>query len=177
MLILSNALLALPIVTLQDGQAVATIDSLIIGRSGLDIIAFWCTRKSKRDKILMARDIRYIARDCILINDLDDLTTPSDIVRLPAIIKDSYDPIGKRLVTQSGTKLGKIDNYTINLDSGVIQKLYAQPTLLKSWFGSSVIVDRNQIVDLQETAVIVKDATVDYAESSKANLISAKPKP
>jgi sporulation protein YlmC with PRC-barrel domain len=125
----------------------------------------------------MGRDIRFIARDCILINDLSDLTDPADIIRLPVIIKDSYDPIGKKMVTESGKRLGKIDNYTVNLDSGRVQKLYAQPILLQSWFGSSVIVDRNQIVDLSDTAVVVKDAAIGYSEPSNASLISAKPKP
>jgi hypothetical protein len=38
-------------------------------------------------------------------------------------------------------------------------------------------VDRNQIVDLSDTAVVVKDAAIGYSEPSNASLISAKPKP
>jgi sporulation protein YlmC with PRC-barrel domain len=168
MLVLANNLQTLPVVSLQDGRLLASVCGLMVEKSSLGVIAFRCKEKKENDLILMGRDVRFVARDCILVNNRDALSNPKDIVRLPTMEKMSYDPIGKQIVTVGGQKLGKVDNYTVDLNAGRIQKLYARPHILQSWLGSSIIIDRTQITELNDREIIVNDTTDYVAESVSA---------
>ena len=175
MLILANNIRSLPIVSMRDGQVLAVISDLIIERKNLAIVAFWCNQDKKAVRLLMGRDVRCVAKDCVLVDSPEALSDPKDIVRFPGLLKASYNPLNKQVVTTSGQKLGKVDDYAIDLDAGRIQKLYTKPNTLKSWLGPSVIIDRSQILDLTAFRIIVQD-TLDYvsnAASLKASTMSS----
>jgi len=175
MLVLANNLQSLPVVSLQDGRLLASVCGLLVEKSSLGVIAFRCKEKKENDLILMGRDVRFVARDCILVNNRESLSDPKDIVRLPAMERMGYNPIGKQIVTVGGQKLGKVDNFTVDLNAGRIQKLYANPHILRSWLGSSIIVDRSQITELNDREIVVNDTTDYVAESAsvKAPRISS----
>jgi sporulation protein YlmC with PRC-barrel domain len=130
--------------------------------------------ESTRDKaplLLMSRDIRQFAADCVIIDDEDELTNPEDIVRLKAMLEASYDPLSKSVVSDTGRKLGIVEDYTLNLETNRVQQLQVRQSLLKAWLGTSLMVDRSQIIDIAPRQIIVRDATV------KASAMQSEPIP
>lgn len=151
----------LPIISLQTSEAVALARTPIIDISYLEILAFHCLgAHSKNQLLLMTRDIRQMATDCIIIDSEDELADPSDIIRLQQLIQDNFSPLGKAVVSDIGRKLGTVDDYSINLESNRIQKLYVRGGLLRSWLGTNLIIDRTQIVDVTPQKITVREATI-----------------
>ena len=159
---LESSLNGQPIISLQTGQLVAHAGQPILDISTLEIVAFTCHIPRRRDPLLvMAADIRQYAVDCIIIDDEDQLTEPEDIVRLDVNPKDPYSPIQKLVVADTGRKLGRVEDYSVNLDTNRIQKLYIKPDIWHSWLSSRLVVDRTQIIDITPDRITVRDVTVE----------------
>lgn len=161
MYILATKLSGLPIISLQASDTVAWARRPIIDIANLEIIAFHCQTPNHRSLVLVARDIRQLAPDCIIIDNEDELAETDDIVRLRDLIKTAYTPINKTVISDTGRKLGVVEDYTINLETCRIQKLHIRQSILQAWLGSSLIVDRTQIIDLTPQSITVRDTTIE----------------
>src|SRR6478609_5519617 len=84
-----------PVVSLQTGQAVARIGQPVLDIASLEIKAFECEIDSSQTLLLLIADIRQFAGDCLIIDDEEQLTDPSDIIRLGETLRAHYSPIGK----------------------------------------------------------------------------------
>ncbi len=162
MYVLASSLHNLPIISLLNGQIVSTVQEPVVNPDNLEIVAVFCGSNTwrKRTSVIMARDIREIAREGLVIDSLDDIEDPSEIVRLKTVIDKQYKPVGASVMTQSGTKLGKVDDFAIDTLSYKIQKLYLKQSLLKNLLLNNLVVDRAQIIDVTPQTIIVKDAII-----------------
>ncbi len=157
---LSNSLLELPILSLQTGQSITQTSGVIIDSSSLTIVALTCGEtEGMTHPIILIRDIREFATDCILVNSDDDISESEDIVRLKTLLDKPFNLMNIRVATESGHRLGRVEDYTINTENFQIQKLYVHPALLKGVFGSSLIIDRDQISDVTPKLITVKETT------------------
>ena len=158
---LASQMDGLPIISLQTSEAVALLRSPIVDMARLEIVGFHAhSTQGKHRLVLMSRDIRQFATDCIIVDSEDELADPTDIVRLASLVKDNDTPVDKTVVSDAGRKLGQVDDYSINLETACIQKLYVRGSVLRSWLGSNLIIDRTQIVDITPQKITVREATV-----------------
>jgi sporulation protein YlmC with PRC-barrel domain len=149
----------LPIISLQTSEAVARLGTPIIDISTLEIVAFRCEiPHHHQSAVLITRDIRQVATDCFFIDNEDELADPHDIVRLAPQIHDNFSPLGKPVVSDIGRRLGVVDDYSINLETHRIQKLYVRPSGLRAWIGTNLTIDRTQILDVSSKQIVVRDA-------------------
>ena len=157
---LRSTLLGQPIISLQTGQIVAWVAEPILEVTTLEVVALMVSAPhAKHDLILICRDIRQYAADCVIIDDEDELTDPDDIARLASSLKAHYSPMGKPVNTEAGQRLGMVEDYSINLETSRIQKLHVRRPFFKSIFGPSLIIDRTQIVDITPERITVRDTT------------------
>ncbi len=158
---LESSLNGQPIISLQTGQIVAEASRPVLDIATLEVVAFTCIVHRRRTPLLiMSSDIRQYADDCIIIDDEDQLTEPEDIVRLGGDPRDPYSPLKKVVVADTGRTLGVVDDYSINLETNRVQKLYVKPTFWRSWASSTMVIDRTQIIDITPDKITVRDATV-----------------
>jgi len=133
----------------------------VIDMPTLEIIAFYCeTSRQKRQLVLMSRDIRQLASDCIIIDNEEELTDPEDIIRLKDTLETAYNPIDKPVVSENGHRLGSIEDYTVNLETNRLQKLHVRQSILRAWLGSNLVIDRTQIIDVTPHRIVVREPTV-----------------
>lgn len=169
---LASQMQSLPVISLQTGEAVALTRSPVIDLATLEIKAYRCEgTRNKEDLVLMSRDIRQTAVDCLIVDSTEELVEPNDIIRLKEMLKANYNPLDKAVVSDTGRKLGHVEDYSINLDTNRVQKLHVRQSLLKAWLGTSLIIDRNQIIDITPKVITVRDATV------KAPVMASEPVP
>lgn len=162
MYILASQLKNLPVMSLQTGQPIATIQRPILNMTSLEVMALRCSvgRARTKEGVILLRDIRQFASDCIIIDSFDEIEDASEIVRLKAAAEQDFDPIGKAVSSESGQKLGRVEDYTINLKTYMLQKLYVHQSLMRSLLFNSLVVDRTQIIDVSLRGFTVRDATV-----------------
>lgn len=75
------------------------------------------------------------------------------------------------MVSDAGRKLGTVDDYSINLESNRVQKLYVRGGMLSSWLGTNLTIDRTQIIDVTPQKITVREATI------KSPIMPAEPVP
>jgi sporulation protein YlmC with PRC-barrel domain len=159
---LASKLIPLPVLSLQTGATVATVKGLILDSASLEVVAFTCDVPGRvgPEITLMLRDVRELALDCVIVDSEDELTELNDIVRLKALRAENFTLTRKLVVSDMGRRLGNIEDYTINIQTNKIQKLYVKQSVVRSFFGSSLIIDRTQIVDVTPKQIVVREATL-----------------
>jgi sporulation protein YlmC with PRC-barrel domain len=158
MLQLSATLLKKSVLSLRTGSPIATITGLIINPDNLKIEGFYCEdRFNKQRLVLLCQDIRDTLPQGYVVDDHDVLTEPDELVRLQKVMQMSFTLIGKPVLTVGGEKLGKVSDYAAETGSMYIQKIYVSQSILKSFTGGSLSIDRSQINEITPKRIIVND--------------------
>ncbi len=166
MYVLASHIKNLPVISLLNGQIVATAGTPIVSRDRLELMAVYCfmgtgmTLWRKNTTVIMTRDIREIAREGLVIDSLEDIEDVAEIVRLKDVVNQKFNPVGLTVVNESGQQLGKVEDFTINLESYKLQKLYVKQSLMKNLLLNSLVIDRAQIVDVTNKIITVRDAII-----------------
>ncbi len=169
MLQLNATFLNKPVLSLRTGGVIAQVYEPIINPDNLKIEGFYCTdRFNGKTLVLLYQDIRETNPKGYVVNDHDVLTDSSDLIRLKEIINIHYRLIGKPVITVSKDRIGKINDFAIEIETFYIQKLYVTQPLLKSFSGGNLSIDRNQVQEVTDTKIIINDLL-------KRSLASANP--
>jgi sporulation protein YlmC with PRC-barrel domain len=159
-MILGQQLLNKPVLSLRTGAPVATIVSVIINPNNLKIEGWHATDiNRKTDGILLGQDVREIAPQGFVVNDHDALSEPGDLIRLKPVLDLKFQLIGKSVYTEDNQKLGRVNDYAFEKNGYFVQKIYVEQSLVKSFSGGALIVDRNQITAISPKRITVKEAT------------------
>ena len=145
--------------SLRTGTRVATTTKAIINPNNLKIEGFYCQDSihKKKQLVLVTQDIRDILPAGFVVNDHDVLAEPDDLVRLKKIIDLNFELLGKPVVSVSKQRLGKISDYSTEITTLYIKKLYASQSVIKNLSGGSLGIDRNQIVEITNRRIVVQD--------------------
>jgi sporulation protein YlmC with PRC-barrel domain len=158
MLQLSASFANKPVLSLRTGTPIAQITRPLINPDNLKIEGFFCEdRFSKLELILLYQDIRDVIPQGFVVNDHDVLVEASELVRLKSIITLKYDLIGKPVETVDKEKVGKVSDYATEINSMFIQKLYVSQSILKSFMGGSLSVDRTQVHEITPKRIIINE--------------------
>ncbi len=160
MLQLSNSLLNKPILSLRTGTIIAQITGPIINPDNLKIEGFYCyDRFEKKQLILLYQDIRDILSKGYVVNDHDVLSEPDELIRLKKVLDINYELIGKQVVTTTKQKIGKVSDYATETETMYIQKIYVAQSILKSFTGGALVIDRNQVSEITPKRVVINELT------------------
>lgn len=158
MLQLSANLLNKSVLSLRTSTPIASITAPIINPDNLKIEGFYCEdRYDKRQLILLYQDIREVLPQGYVVNDHDVLTEAKELVRLRTVLELNFQPIGKQVVTVSKEKVGKVSDFAAETETMFIQKLYVSQSLLKSFTGGSLSIDRTQINEITPKRIIISE--------------------
>ena len=160
MLLQSKNILNSKIFTLHTGQSIGQITALIINPHKLEVVGFYCQGRWNKPMVLLAQDVRQVAASKVIIDSADEITATTELHRLQEILEINYNLIDKPVRTESKRRLGKIEEYVVNADTFLIQKLYVKPSVFKSLMTNSFVVERQQVVEVSDAYVTVSDATM-----------------
>ncbi len=172
MLKLSETFISVPVLSLRTGGQIGSIIEPIINPNNLKIEGWYVEDRFNKDRtILLVQDIRDILPQGIAINDHEVLSKPDELIRLKEILDYDFKLIGKYVTTESGRKVGKVSDYAVETESMFIQKIYAAQSIIKSFGGGSLSIDRSQIIEITNRRIVIEDL------SDKARIKAASPSP
>lgn len=158
MLVLSSGLISKEVLSLRATAPVASVEGVLINPKNLKIEGFYCKEYySNQTVILLTQDIREIIDNGYIVNDREVLSDPEDLIRLKEIINLKFGLINKRVETVSKEKIGKVNDYVVDLDSMYIQKLHVNKPIYKHLNNNSLIIDRSQINEITPSRIIIND--------------------
>ena len=158
MLQLSNFLYNRPVMSLRTGGQIATAIAPVLNPKSLKVEGFYCQDSlSHKQLILLGQDIREASRRGFIVDDYDVLVEPDDLVRLREVLELAFELLKKPVETVSKQKVGRVNDYAIEMSTMYIQKLYVGQPIWKSLTGGSLSVDRNQIVEVTTRRIIINE--------------------
>ncbi len=169
MLQLSSTLLNQSVLSLRTGGVVATAVEPIINPNNLKVEGFYCDDKfDKKQLILLTQDIRDRVEQGFVINDHEVLVEPEELIRLEKVLKLRFALIGKPVVTVNKHRLGKINDYAVDDTAMYVQKIYIGQSIIQSFTGGNLSIDRDQIVEITDRKIVVQEPLKPVKESAPA---------
>ena len=158
MLKLSGKLFNTRIYSLQTGGLIGVGVRPLINPDNLKVEGWFATSIYQAGLLILPIvEIRQISRMGIAVNDHESLTDQAELIRLQPLIKLDYQIIGKSVVTESKQKLGKVEDFALDIDSFYIDRLYVIPGGLKAFTSTRLQISRNQIIEITDRKIIVQD--------------------
>lgn len=169
MLRLYETLPGTDIMSLRIGGPIAKLLSPIINPNNL-YIEGWYVQDSRNNEqlVLLSQDIRDVLPQGFVVDDYEVLTSVEELVRLKEVLDLKFELLKLRVSSQGGKNYGKVADYAIETQSFYIQKLYAAQSIIKSFNGGTLSIDRSQIIEITNNRVIIEDPT----ETLKAHAIA-----
>ncbi len=165
---LSSTLYNLPIFSLATGHQIGVAVRPLINPMNLLIEAWFVTSNFGKGLLLLpTREIREIGRQGIAVNDREAITPAEDLVRLKKLIQIDFQLLDKKVEGENKTRIGRVSDYSTDLESLFIQRLYVMPSVLKLTRAQKII-SRTQIVEITTKKIIVKDTEVPETSFFKA---------
>jgi len=160
-----------PVISLRTGGRIGVAETPIINPHNLKILGWWCATPSGR-QVLLSEELRDNVPEGLAVNDEDSLSDPSDLVRHKEILDISFELMDK-LVRTKRQKLGRVSDYSYN-DGMFIQKLYVARPLRKVFISEdTLIIDREQIIEVTDKYIMVRDTEVKAGAEELAGAVAA----
>ena len=173
MLIYHDRLIGTPILTVQTGSQIATISNIIVNPDNLKVVAFVVSGpRISQNNILDVASVREYSSYGIVIDDVDQLVAPSDIIKIKKILDLNFDLIGLKVESKKGSKIGKLINYSLTSDDFIVQQIIVQRPTLKRFTDPELTIHRREIIEITDYKIIVKDeAKTIKARSEKEDFV------
>lgn len=174
MLIRGTRLTDFPILSLHIGGRIARIVRPIVDPNDLKIIAYRVSGPlvgREMGDILPVSSIREYSPIGFIVDSSDELVEADDIVRVRDVLALNFDLVGLKVVSRKGTKLGKVSDYTVDVDSGLIQQLIVQRPALKAFIDPELTISRREIHEVTDYKVIVKDEEAKLRKTAQADFV------
>ena len=172
MLISYSQLIETPVLSIHVGGQIATVTACIIDPDTLKIIAFIVDGpliNADTGDVLSVKSIREYSNLGFVIDSIDELSKRTDIVKVKKVIELDFVLIGLKVVTKKGSKLGKISDLIIALnDDYRVQQLIVKRPTFKSFLDPELTIFRNQIIEVNDQEVVVKEETSKTKEVAPA---------
>ena len=140
--------------SIRSGGPIGAIAKPIINPNNLHIDGFFASAMNGQSEgIIVDMDVRDLSPKGLIIDNHEDITDSSELVRLQPIVAINFELIGKS-VYAGRMKIGKVEDYVVDTKSLFIVKLYVQPSLLKISAGQ-MIFDRQSIIEVTDKKIVV----------------------
>lgn len=169
MLKLASSLLGSRILSVHAGGTIGRLGQPIIQPHNLTVVGFYVeSPESDETRVLLAQDIRECNRQGCVVDHEEEITPASELHRHQDLFKINFQLVEKMVQTESKKKLGKVEDYVVNLNGFVVQKIHVKRPAWRSLTSSALVVNRTQIVEVTDQRIIVKDAVVEERQTAAA---------
>lgn len=160
MLVYNSKLIGTPVLSVQAGAPIGYIAGAVVDPSGLKVLAFKLNgplvHKSSAN-LLDVSSIREYSNYGFVIDDIDELISPDDVVRISEVLGLNFDLLTLKVETKKHTKLGKIIDFTLSSDDFIVQQLIVRRPTIKALVDPELIIPRSEIVEVTDYKIVVKD--------------------
>lgn len=176
MLTVASQLIHMPVMSLQTGTELARTTDAIIDPRNLSVIAYELSGVllDQHPSFLRIADIREQSNIGLIVDSSDEFVGIDDVLKIKEVYDFRFQLVGLPVVDEKGKKLGKVSDYTLELESFVIQQINVKRPLLKSMGDTELLIHRSQIVKVSDTTIVVKAGSIsaDPVKAAVSNYVN-----
>jgi hypothetical protein len=160
-----------PVMSLRTGSQIGLAETPIINPHNLKILGWWCNTPDGR-QVLLAEELRQSVPEGLAVNDEAALSDPADLVRHQEVLDINFELMDKPVRTKR-QRLGRVSDYSYN-EGMFVQKLYVARPLRKVFSAEdTLIIDREQIIEVTDKYILVRDTEVKATSEELAGAVAA----
>ena len=158
MLILGSRLIGTPIMGLQTGTRLAVTRVPIIDPSNLKIVAYEVDGPLLVDhpSFIRIADVRELSNVGMIVDSNDEFIGVEDVIAIKKIYDLGFNLLNLNVIDETKHKLGKVDDYSLDTNSFIIQQLNVKQGIIKSLADTELLIHRSQIIEINNQAIIVR---------------------
>lgn len=149
--------------SLQTGIKIAGLKSTVIDPASLAVLAYHLTGRGLQSDnvLLLTNDVREISNIGIIIDSADELVLEDDMIKLKDILALNFQLIGMLVIDEKKNKLGRIYDFALDPMDFKIHQLYVKRPLIRSLQVSNLIINRSQIVEVNNKNIVVSSTSLE----------------
>lgn len=154
----SRKFLSLPIISLQEGQHIGYVKSLILDASTKSLAAIVVDPKGffKDQRIIPYTKVVSVGDDAITIDKGVHVEKSSNLPELLNLVKEKLTIIGTKIVTETGKTLGMADEYYVDPDTGKITQIEISGGKLEGFLSGKAWIAAEHIVTLGQDVIVAQ---------------------
>lgn len=158
MLVAIDSIIGAPVVSMQTSQPLGIITEPIINPYTFKVVAFYVDGPMVQynPAVIFTEDIRLLDRRGVLIDSIDNIMSPVDMVRLNEVISYDFHLVKLLVIDNHKQKLGHIGSYIVDTHSFNIMQIVVTPRFWRSLSVTELTIGRDQIIEVDDKKVIVK---------------------
>ena len=156
---MNSRLINSPVLSVQAAGTIGRVVSSFVDPNDLKIIAFELSGPliDRNQNILDVHSVREYSNFGFVIDDIDELVSPDDVIKIANVLKLNFDLNTLKVETKKGSKLGKIQDYTVTSEDFTVQQIIVKRPAIKSLVDPELTISRKEIVEVTDYKIIVKD--------------------
>jgi uncharacterized protein YrrD len=157
MLLLGSRLIGTPVMSLQTGTSLAETKAALIDPSNLKLVAYELDGPMLAERpYLRIADVRELSGIGMIVDSSDEFIGEDDVIAIKKLKDLGFVLNGMTVVDEQKHKLGKIEDYSIDTDSFIVQQLTVKRGVIKSLTDTALLVHRSQIIEINDRNIVVK---------------------
>jgi uncharacterized protein YrrD len=158
MLLPGSQLTGTPVMGLQTGSKLAQTSTPLIDPANLAIVAYQVEGPllSEHPSYLRIADVREIGQIGMIIDSADEFIGLDDVIKIKQLHDLHFKLIGLPVIDQTKHRLGKVEDYSLDADSFIIQQLHVKRGILQGFSETTALINRSQIVEINDERIVVR---------------------
>lgn len=152
----SRKYLSLPIISLQEGQQIGYVKSLILDAGTKALAAIVVDTKGffKDQRIIPYSKVVSVGEDAITIDKESHVEKTSSLPELLELVKEKLTIIGTKMVTETGKTLGIAEEYYVDPDTGKITQIEISGGKIEGFLSGKAWISAEYITTIGHDVII-----------------------
>jgi len=158
----SRKTLSLPVLSVNEGEHLGYVKSLIVDPAKREVCAFVINQKGwfKEDKIIPFNRVKNIGENAIVIDKSGTAEKPANFPQIIKLIKNPARIINSKVVSSSGKSLGHVEEFYFDA-TGKITKFELSSKFTEGLWKGKTLLPSEEIITIGKDVIIVADGAED----------------
>lgn len=161
----SKQFISMPVVSLEEGLQMGSVKDLVVNPAEKKVVALAVEQKGlfKEHKYIPYSKVRSVGEDAVTVNRGATAQKGSSLPEIISLLREKSNITGARIVSESGTLLGVVDDYYVNLASGELVGMEFSSSYLSAVFNGRAFLDIDHVITIGKDMVVCSDAALEKA--------------
>ncbi len=96
----------------------------------------------------------------IMIDKIDSVGSPDEIIRVKEILDKGIELIDSKVIDEDGRNMGRVNNYSINLKTLRLRRLYVLSSSLIKLIAKEIIIPEEDIIKIEKNKITVRSGKI-----------------
>lgn len=162
------------VLTRREKLLVGKIKELIINPANCFLVglSLELNDRKRTKKVVNASSVLGLGADFVMIESLNDIADIDEIVRIKEVLDQEVQLLNLRVFTEDNFFLGKVRDFTINVEMMALERLYVKPANMIQVVLADHIIVRNDILKIEKERITVKSGKIKRGAKYKKPILS-----